>query len=125
MESVRPNPRCGCPYCRIAGMIVPVVLVTTGVLFLLMEFHAVSIQRSWPVLPLVIMAVKLLQRYTPGKKHLPMGYVSAAPPAGIPPEPSAARSMAFAAEQPGIPSASASVRQGSSISRLEGESLRQ
>ena len=60
-----------------AGMTVPVILITAGALFLLMEFYAISIQWTWPVLPLVIGAVKLLQRETPGKAHVPAGYGSA------------------------------------------------
>jgi hypothetical protein len=57
-----------------AGMTIPVFLITAGVLFLLMEFHAISIQWTWPVLPLVIVAVKLLQHRSPEKEHVPAGY---------------------------------------------------
>ncbi|MGA2990597.1 MAG: hypothetical protein ABSD88_08985 [Candidatus Korobacteraceae bacterium] len=67
-----------------AGMTVPVFLITAGALFLLMEFYAISIQWTWPVLPLVIGAVKLLQRETPGKTHVPAGYSAPLRAAGAP-----------------------------------------
>jgi hypothetical protein len=54
-------------------MMIPVVLITAGVLFLLMEFYAVSIQWTWPVLPVAILTVKLLQRETPDETHVPAG----------------------------------------------------
>ncbi len=104
MDSIRPNPRCGCRYCRMAGLVFPAVLVTMGVLFLLMEFHAISIQRTWPVLPLVIGAVKLLQRSASAREHVPIGYGSApAASHGVLPRPEAAPPAAPSG-QPGQPS---------------------
>ena len=104
MDSIRPNPRCGCRYCRMAGLVFPAVLVTMGVLFLLMEFHAISIQRTWPVLPLVIGAVKLLQRSASVREHVPIGYDSASAAShGVLSRPEAAPSVA-SSNQPGQPS---------------------
>ena len=57
-----------------AGMTLPVFLATTALLFLLMEFYGISLQWTWPALFLAIGAVKLLQRRTPDKTHIPGGY---------------------------------------------------
>jgi len=104
MDSIRPNPRCGCRYCRMAGLVFPAVLVTMGLLFLLMEFHAISIQRTWPVLPLVIGAVKLLQRSASVREHVPIGYDSASAAGnGVLPR-SQAAPPAASSSQPGRPS---------------------
>ena len=104
MDSIRPNPRCGCRYCRMAGLVFPAALVTMGVLFLLMEFHSISIQRTWPVLPLVIGAVKLLQRSASAREHVPVGYDSAPAASNrVLPRPEAAPPAATSS-QPGQPS---------------------
>ena len=48
------NRRCPCVRCRTRGLIGPAILITLGVLFLLNEYWIVSLDKSWPVLLIVI-----------------------------------------------------------------------
>jgi hypothetical protein len=52
---------CQCPRCRTRRIMGPAVLLTVGFLFLLENVHAVSFGRTWPVILLVVGAVKLMQ----------------------------------------------------------------
>jgi LiaI-LiaF-like transmembrane region len=60
--------RCNCARCRSRGLMGPAVLVTLGVLFLLTEFWHMSFQ--WPVLLIVIGAVKVWQSTTSREGHM-------------------------------------------------------
>ena len=51
----------------------PILLIVAGGLFLLMEFQAVAIQKTWPVLLIVFGLVKLLQHAAPSRGHMPVG----------------------------------------------------
>ena len=60
-----------------------VVLITLGVLFLLSDFHVASFGRTWPVLLIVIGAVKVLGSAGGTSRHV---NVQAPPaPGGAPP----------------------------------------
>jgi hypothetical protein len=66
---------CQCARCRTRRIMGPAMLLTVGFLFLLENLHAVSFGRTWPVILLVVGAVKLMQ----GNASL-QGHVSAQPP---------------------------------------------
>lgn len=83
---------CGCARCRTRRLMGPAMLLTIGVLFLLENLHESSLgfHRTWPVILLVVGAVKLLQGSASVEGHIPFTGFGAKPPiAGgpIPPAP--------------------------------------
>jgi LiaI-LiaF-like transmembrane region len=74
MAHFRSNPRCGCPRCRLRGLMGPTVLVTLGILFLLDNLHVMAFDRSWAILLIVIGIVMVLQRTSSAEGHIPIGY---------------------------------------------------
>lgn len=85
MAHFKSNPRCGCPRCRLRGVMAPTVLVTLGILFLLDNLHAMNFNKSFPILLIVIGLVMVLQRTSSTEGHVPLGYVQ--PPGMTPPPP--------------------------------------
>lgn len=85
MAHFKSNPRCGCPRCRLRGVMAPTVLVTLGILFLLDNLHAMDFNKSFPILLIVIGLVMVLQRTSSTEGHIPLGYVQ--PPGMTPPPP--------------------------------------
>jgi Domain of unknown function (DUF5668) len=83
MGTWQTNPGCGCGRCRHGGFMGPAVLVTLGVLLLLSEWHVLSFGRTWPILLIVIGAVRVLWYAAGSSGHLenPPG-----PPAPPPPD---------------------------------------
>ena len=79
----------------------PVMLITFGVLFLLhnLDIPGFTFQHTWPVILLVIGAVKLLQSNAPIHDHIAPGSPSATPntteppPGQLPPPPSEVRDV--------------------------------
>jgi cell shape-determining protein MreD len=54
--------RCTCARCRLHGLMGPAILITIGVLFLIQQFsNRFSFGELWPVILIVIGAVKLLE----------------------------------------------------------------
>jgi hypothetical protein len=78
---------CNCERCRMRGIMWPAVWFTLGVLFLMDNLHGPDIERTWPLLLLVIGAVKLLQSnasdvgHAGGPPVMPPGAGFAPPPA--------------------------------------------
>ncbi len=63
--------RCTCAHCRLNGLTGPAVLITVGVLFLARELGwNRDIWELWPVILIVIGAVKLLQAIAPTTGHI-------------------------------------------------------
>jgi TM2 domain-containing membrane protein YozV len=56
-----PDAVCNCERCRMRCIMWPAVLVTLGVLFLMDNLNGPGFERTWPLILLVIGAVKLLQ----------------------------------------------------------------
>ncbi len=53
---------CPCTRCRAHGLIGPVILITLGALFLIPQFvHRVNFGDLWPIIQIVIGAVKLFE----------------------------------------------------------------
>lgn len=61
---------CGCPRCRARCLMGPAILVSIGALALLSEFELASFHYTWPVILIVIGAVKILQSNAPGTGHI-------------------------------------------------------
>ena len=63
--------RCGCHCCVVSGLMAPAVLITLGVLFLVGRLEwGYSFERLWPVLLLVIGAVKLAAALASREGHI-------------------------------------------------------
>ena len=63
--------RCACQRCTMHGLMGPAVLITLGVLFLLSEWRGdmFSFHYTWPVLLLVIGAIKLAESLASAEGH--------------------------------------------------------
>jgi len=61
---------CTCPYCRLRGLTLPVLLIALGVLFLLhMTVPGMTGSVTFAILLIVIGAVQLIQRLAPTTGH--------------------------------------------------------
>jgi hypothetical protein len=79
---------CQCGRCRTRRLMGPAMLLTIGVLFLLENLDVMSFGRTWPVILLVVGAVKLLQGSASTEGHVPSLARDTYPPGGpIPPAP--------------------------------------
>jgi len=81
---------CPCDRCKMRHIIGPAIMVTLGILFLLDNLHGPGFERTWPLLLLVIGAVKLLQSNASDSGHIggpPIPPTAGAipPPASPPP----------------------------------------
>jgi hypothetical protein len=74
MAHFRSNPSCGCPRCRLRGLMAPAVLVTLGILVLLGNLNVMDVHKSMPILLIVIGIIMLLQRTSSTEGHVPFGY---------------------------------------------------
>jgi hypothetical protein len=72
---------CTCDRCKMRCIMWPSVMVTVGVLFLMDNLHGPSFERTWPLILLVIGAVKLLQSNASDAGHI------GAPPPVLPQPP--------------------------------------
>jgi hypothetical protein len=82
---------CQCAHCRAQRIRGPVMMMTVGTLFLLENLHVASFGRTWPVILLVVGAVKLLQGNASLEGHTGPSAPGAIPPGGplAPPPPPA------------------------------------
>jgi len=77
---------CHCERCRSRGLIGPALMITIGMLFMLEEFSSIGFHRTWPVILLVIGAMKLWQSNASTEGHM-MGLPGAGPTPPAPPPP--------------------------------------
>lgn len=87
MRYYEPNPACRCGRCSTRGLMGPAVLVTLGVLFLLGNTYSYGFERTWPILLIVIGAIKVVRYVVPDEGHFnpgqyPPPYAGQYPPAG-------------------------------------------
>lgn len=73
MRYYQSNPACRCRRCSTRGLMGPAVLVTLGVLFLLANMSQYPFERTWPILLIVIGAIKVLGYVMPDSGHLNPG----------------------------------------------------
>jgi hypothetical protein len=74
MEFIHANPRCRCMRCRVSGLMVPAVLITLGLLFLLQETGVKHFNQTWPLVLIVIGVVQIVKRSAPSDEHVERGY---------------------------------------------------
>jgi len=67
------NPACSCGRCSTRGLMGPAVLVTLGVLFLLANRPEYPIERTWPILLIVIGAIKVVRYVLSDNGHMNPG----------------------------------------------------
>ncbi len=82
MRYYQPNPACGCGRCSTRGLMGPAVLVTLGLLFLLANMSDYPFERTWPILLIVIGAIKVVRYMIPDSGHFNPGQY---PPPPYPP----------------------------------------
>jgi len=62
--------RCGCAYCRVRGLMGPVMIITIGVIFLFHEYTRYSIGDLLPILLIVAGIVLLAQSLASKAGHI-------------------------------------------------------
>ena len=93
MKYYQPNPACICGRCSTRGLLGPAVLITLGLLFLLANMPGYPFERTWPILLIVIGAIKVARYVMPSGSHRNPGqyespYVGpSVPPGTYPPPP--------------------------------------
>lgn len=70
MRYYQPNPACSCGRCSTRGLMGPAVLVTLGLLFLMENMSDYPLQRTWPIMLIVIGAIKLARYVIPDSGHV-------------------------------------------------------
>jgi hypothetical protein len=61
---------CSCQRCRIRGLLGPLLLITIGALFLMGEYSRYSFGELWPVILIVIGAVKVAESMASVEGHV-------------------------------------------------------
>ena len=64
------NAACKCAHCRIRGLMVPLMIITVGVLFLVAEYTRYSFGELWPVLLIVAGIVLTAQSLASREGHI-------------------------------------------------------
>jgi Domain of unknown function (DUF5668) len=62
--------QCACAYCRIRGLMGPLILITVGILFLIGQYSRYSFGDLWPVLLIVIGVILVLQSLASKEGHI-------------------------------------------------------
>ena len=70
MQNYVSNRYCQCARCRLNGVMGPVILITLGVLILLSQTGMAEFNRTWPVILIVIGAIKILQSSASTDGHI-------------------------------------------------------
>jgi len=81
MRYYQPNPACSCGRCSTRGLMGPAVLITIGLLFLLANTSEYSFERTWPILLIVIGAIKVGRYVMTDSGHVNPGQYP--PPYGV------------------------------------------
>lgn len=94
---MRDRIRCSCQSCTIRHLMGPAIVITLGLLFLLQELQGgrFDFSNTWPILLLVIGAVRLASAVAPMEGHIYPAAVPVPPPPGpgTPPTPSAGQGL--------------------------------
>jgi hypothetical protein len=61
---------CNCAYCRIRGLMGPIMIITVGVLFLIGQYSRYSFGDLWPVLLIVAGIVLSAQAFASKDGHV-------------------------------------------------------
>ena len=93
MRYYQPNPACGCGRCSTRGLMGPAVLITLGLLFLISNSSPYGFERTWPILLIVIGAIKVTRYVINDEGHInpeqfpPGATYGQYPPGQYPPPP--------------------------------------
>lgn len=82
MELYVPSRTCPCLRCKVNELMAPALLVTFGLLFFMNNVHVADFGRTWPLILIVIGAVRVLQSTASTAGHRPDG-LAAAPAAEV------------------------------------------
>ncbi len=82
MSYYQPNPACKCGRCSTRGLMGPAVLITIGLLFLVANVSEYPFHRTWPILLIVIGAIKVGRYVIPESGHFNPGQYPP-PPYGV------------------------------------------
>ena len=85
MQNYVSNRYCQCARCRLNGAMGPVILITLGVLILLSQTGMAEFNRTWPVILIVIGAIKILQSSASTESHISSQVAMPGPPPQPPP----------------------------------------
>ena len=85
MRYYQPNPACRCGRCSTRGLMGPAVLVTLGILFLLANTTDFPFERTWPILLIVIGAIRIVRYVVPDTGHVNPGQYPLPYPGQYPP----------------------------------------
>lgn len=61
---------CRCAYCRIRGLLGPIILITIGALFLAGQYSRYGFFDLWPIILIVIGAVLVVQAMVSREGHV-------------------------------------------------------
>ena len=62
---------CGCPYCKLRGLVGPMMMITVGVLFLFGRIQPrYSFFDLWPILLIVLGVLLVAQALAPKQGHI-------------------------------------------------------
>jgi hypothetical protein len=90
MQNYVSNRYCQCARCRLGGILGPAILITLGVLILLSQAGMAQFDRTWPVILIVIGAIKILQSSASTEGHINRYAMPGPPPpppaSGTPPQ---------------------------------------
>ena len=87
METYIRNANCPCMRCRMNQMMGPALLITVGVLGLLASWRMAGFGDTWPLILIVIGAVKIMQSSVSTEGHIQPGVVPAGQIPPVPPPP--------------------------------------
>ena len=62
--------RCGCAYCRSRSLVIPILLITIGVIFLVGQYTRYSFGDLWPVILIVTGVVLIGQNFASRAGHI-------------------------------------------------------
>lgn len=80
MQNYVSNRFCQCARCRLNGVMGPAILITLGILILLGQTGVANFDRTWPVILIVIGAIKILQSSASTEGHINRYQLPGPPP---------------------------------------------
>lgn len=69
-EVVVANTRCRCTYCKLRGLVGPLMIISVGVIFLITQYSRYSFFDLWPVLLIILGVLLVAQALAPKQGHI-------------------------------------------------------
>jgi hypothetical protein len=70
-EVVVANTKCGCAYCKLRGLVGPLMIISLGVIFLIAQYSRYSFFDLWPILLIILGVLLVAQALVPKQGHIP------------------------------------------------------